>query len=117
MFFTISNLKSARKYKLQRVELSRKQFLLAPANLYCNFHILFKYILYTMLYSVYIHTVLSMLPFLFYSSRLKAGVVHSRDLFLLFKMLIIGQLQVQAATAENEEHYTLSNIVRIAFLW
>ena len=29
-------------------------------------------------------------------------------------MLIIGQLQVQAATAENEEQYTFSNIIYIA---
>ena len=69
-----------------------------------------------MLYTLYFDTVLSMLPFLFYSSHLKAGAIHASDSSLIRKMLIIGKLQVQAATAENEGQYTLSNIIYIAFL-
>ena len=70
-----------------------------------------------MIYTVYFHTLLSMLLFLFYWSQLKAGAVHSSDSSLFRKMSIIGQLQVQAVTAENEKQYTLSNIIYIAFLW
>ena len=69
-----------------------------------------------MLYTVYFHTLSPMLSFLFYWSQLKAGAVHSSDSSLFRKMLIIGQLQAHAATAENEEQYTLSNIIYIAFL-
>ena len=68
-----------------------------------------------MLYTVYFHTVLPMLPFLFYWSYLKAGAIHSSHSSLFRKMSIIGQLQVQTATAENEKQYTLSNIIYIAF--
>ena len=64
---------------------------------------------------VKILTVLSLLPFLLYRSHLKAGTVHSSDLSLSHKSLIIGQSNIPAATAENEEQYTLSNIIYIAF--
>ena len=64
-----------------------------------------------MLYTVYFHTALSTFSFLFYWSHFKAGVVHSSDSSLFRKMSIIGQLQVQAARAENEEQYTLSKQV------
>ena len=64
---------------------------------------------------VKIHTVLSLLPFLLYRSHLKTGTVHSRDLSLSHKSLIIGQSNIPAATAENKEQDTLSNIIYIAF--
>ena len=69
----------------------------------------------TMLSTVYFHTVLPMFPFLFYWLHFKAGTVHLSDLSLFRKILIIDQLKVQDATAENEEQYTLSNIICIAF--
>ena len=55
------------------------------------------------------------LSFSFFCSYLKAGAVHSNDSSLFRKMSIIGQLQVQTATAENEKQYALSNIIYIAF--
>ena len=56
-----------------------------------------------------------MFPFLFYWSYLKAGTVHSNNSSLFRKRSIISQLNVPAATAENEEQYTLSNIIYIGF--
>ena len=55
------------------------------------------------------------------SFLLKAAPAHSSDSFLFWKMPIIGQLNVPTAAAENEEQYTLSNIIYIgfqnSFLW
>ena len=55
-----------------------------------------------------------MFPF-FYWSHLKAGAVHSNDLSLFGKRSIIGQLNVKVAATENEEQYTLINIIYIGF--
>ena len=44
---------------------------------------------------------------------MKAGTVHLSNSALLCKMLIIGQANVSAATAENKDQYTLSNIIYI----
>ena len=57
-----------------------------------------------------------MFPFFFYCSHLKTGTVHSRDSSLIRKRSIISQLHVRAAAAENEEQYTLNNIIYIKFL-
>ena len=92
-----------------------KQPILASANSYCNFHILFIHKLYATLSIVKLHTVLSMFRFLFNWSHLKAGTVHSSDLSLSRKRSIIGQVNVTVATAENEEQYTLSNIIYTGF--
>ena len=62
------------------------------------------------------HAVLSMFLFLYYWSHLKADAFHLSDSSLFRKKSIIGQLNVQAATAENQEKYIfLSNIMYIAF--
>ena len=65
--------------------------------------------------TVYFLIVFPMFRFLFYLSHLKEGAVHSSDSSLFRKLSIISQLKKQAATAENEERYTLSNIIYIAF--
>ena len=52
---------------------------------------------------------------LFYWSHLTVGTVPSSDSSLFRKSSTIGQLNVHAAAAENEEQYTLSNILYIAF--
>ena len=114
LFFTISNFKSASTYKWRRVVLLRKLFyseisklvLLLPSS----FHIL-----YTILFTVYFYTILSMFLFLFHWSHLKAGAVPSSDSYLFRKRSTISQLNVQAATAKNEQQYTLSNRLCIAF--
>ena len=59
--------------------------------------------------------VLFMFLFLFYSSHLKVCTVHSSNSFLFCERSIIGQLNIPAATAENEEQYTYSNIIYIGF--
>ena len=64
---------------------------------------------------MYFHTVLSMFPFLFWFWHFKAGAVHSSYSSLFRKKSIISQLNVQIATAENEEQYTLSNKICIVF--
>ena len=56
-----------------------------------------------------------MLAFLFYQSHLKTGAVNQTIHSCFCKRLSIGQLNVQAETAEKEEQYTLSNIVYITF--
>ena len=56
-----------------------------------------------------------MFPFLFYWLRLKAGVFQSSDSSLFQKRSAMGQLNVLAATAENEEQRTLRNKIYIAF--
>ena len=88
-----------------------KQFFLASA---CNFHILLIYYVYTILSIGNFHTVLSMFPFLFYWSHLKTGV-HSCNSSLFRKMSIIGQSNVPARTAKNDEQYFLNKITYIGF--
>ena len=48
-------------------------------------------------------------------SMMKAGTVHFSNSTLFCQRLIIGQLNVPAATAENEEQYIFSNITYIEF--
>ena len=79
------------------------QFILEPANSYCNFHILFIY--YVLYFPLCTSHSTSIFPFLFYWSHLKVGAVPSKDSPLFRKSLTIGQLNVQSATAENEEQY------------
>ena len=43
------------------------------------------------------------------------GTVHLSNSSLFHETLIIGQLNVPAATAENEEQYNFSNIIYIGF--
>ena len=57
----------------------------------------------------------SILPFLFSWSHLKAGTVYSSNSSLFHKRSIIGQLNEPAATAANEEQYTLSDIIYFGF--
>ena len=54
------------------------------------------------------HTLLSMSPFLFYQSHPKAGAVNQIIHPCFCKMLTISQRNVQVATAEDEEQYTLT---------
>ena len=54
-------------------------------------------------FTVYFHSVISMYPFHPCQSHLKANAVNQAIL------LTIAQSHVQAATAENEEQYTMSN--------
>ena len=49
-----------------------------------------------------------------YRSHLKGDAVHLSDPSLFRKRSIIGQLNLQAATAGNQEQYTLSNKMYIA---
>ena len=56
-----------------------------------------------------------MFPFLIYWLYLKGGAVQSSDLALFREKLTVGQLNVQAAATENEEQYTLSNIIYMTF--
>ena len=114
LFFTMSNFKNASTYKWRRVVQLRKLFysgisklvLLLPSS----FHILC-----TILFTVYFYTIFSMFLFLFHWSHLKAGAIPSSDSYLFRKRSTIGQLNVQAATAKNEQQYTLSNRLCIAF--
>ena len=74
------------------------------------------HILCTILSIVNFHTVLSIFLFLFYWSHLNAGAIHSSsNSSLCRKRSIMVQLNVQAAAAENEKRYTLSNIIYIEF--
>ena len=89
------------------------QFILEPANSYCNFHILFVY--YVLYFPLCTSHSTFRIPFLFHWSHLTVGAVPSSVSFLFRKSSTIGQLNVQFATAENEEQYTLSNILYITF--
>ena len=87
-----------------------KQVILASANSYCNFRIFFiYYVLYFPVWTSKLY--FPCFPFVFYCSHLKAGTVHSSDSSLIGKRSIISQLHVQAATAKNEEQYTLNNVI------
>ena len=114
LFFTISDLKSARTCKSLWVVLSRKPVYsgISKLILQCpySFHILC-----TILSTVYLHTVLSIFPFLFYKSHLKAGAVQLSISFSLCIRSTIDQLNAQATTVENKQQYTLCNIIYIAF--
>ena len=112
LFFTISNLKSVKKYKSRRLLLSRKTFYLGISKLILKCSYSF-HILCTTLSIVEFHTELSIFPFLSYWSPL--STVRSRDSFLFRKKSIICLLNVSAATAENKEQYTLINIIYIVF--
>ena len=48
-------------------------------------------------------------------SLIAFAIAHSSNSSLFRKRSIIGQLNVPAATAENEEQYTFSNIIYIGF--
>ena len=54
-----------------------------------------------------LHTLLSMSPFPFYQSHPKAGAVNEIIRPCFCKRFTIGQRNVQAATAEDEEQYSL----------
>ena len=57
-----------------------------------------------------------MYPFLHYRSHSKAKATNQAILFCFRKRLNIDQSNIQTAMAENEEQYTLSNIIYIEFL-
>ena len=116
LVFTIRNLESAKTYKSRRVLLSLKQFILTPANSYCKLDI---FVIYNVLYfSLWTSTLyflcfplffidwFSMFPFPFCWSHLKADTAHSVNSSLFRKRSIIGQLNVTAETADNEESNT-----------
>ena len=54
---------------------------------------------------MYFHNVLSVFIFHFYWLHLKEGAVKSSISSLFYIRSAIGQLNVQAATAENEEYF------------
>ena len=82
-----------------------KQFILTSANPYYNFHILFiYYILYFPLGTCTLY--FPCFSFFLIDCTWKHAV-HFSDLYLFRKRSIIGQLNVQATTAENQEQYTL----------
>ena len=112
--FIISNLKSARTYEWRQVVLSRKPVHSGISKFIMQFPYSF-HILCIILSTVYYHTVLFGLPFLFLWSHLKVDPVPSSDWSLFCKRSTIVQLNVQVAIAENEEQSTLSNILYIAF--
>ena len=95
------------------------QFILASANSYRNFHMLFIYcVLYFPLctFSLYFPCLaLLLLFFFFFWIALESRCCQSSDFSLFHKSPTIGQLNVQAVTAENEEQYTLSTTIYIAF--
>ena len=106
-----------------------KQFILVSANSYCHFRILFRY--YVLYFQLWTSTLyfpcflfcfidqLSVFPFIFYWSHLKAGTVHLSDSSVSrFTPLFIHHSSdppAPAATAENEEQYNLGNIIYIGF--
>ena len=53
--------------------------------------------------------------FLLYRSHSKANATNQAILFCFRKRLNIDQSKIQTATAENEEQYTMSNIIYIEF--
>ena len=114
LFFTTSNLKSAKTFKSRRVLLSRKTGFSGISKLILRFPYAFD-LLCTIFSIVNFQTVLPMFVFLFYWSHLKAGAVHLSDSSLFRKRSIVGQLNVQAAATENQEQYTLSNIIHTLF--
>ena len=82
-----------------------KQFILVSGN--CNVHIIFIY------YVIYcsFHVSLSFFLISFESMY----TIHSSNPAFFCKRSIIDQFNIPAATAENEEQYTYSNIMYIGF--
>ena len=67
----------------------------------------------TILFTVHFHAVISMFHFLCYWSHSKA--INSSLFLLKIYHRSVNQSNVQAVTVENEEEYTLSNIIYIKF--
>ena len=88
------------------------QFILESAGSYCNFHISFMY--HVLCFPV-CNFFLYFPYFPFFFTDVKVGAVPSSDSSLFQKGMTISQLNVQVSTAANEERYTLSNILYIAF--
>ena len=90
------------------------QFIFAAAKTYCNFHILFMYCsLYFPLRTFTLHFLCF---FFFFIDRHSKAVAVNQTIYLCFcKRSTICKLNVQAATAVDEEQYTLSNIIYITF--
>ena len=112
--FTISNLKSTRTHKGWRVELSCKPLtILESANSYRN-SIFFSYAMYYTFHCVFLHCI-SHVSLSFLLIALESMYYPSSISFLFRKRSTIGHLNVQFATAENEEQYILSIILYITF--
>ena len=113
LFFIISHLKSARKNKSWRVVLSPKPVYSSISKLICNFYNL---VIYHVLYFPPCTSTLQFpcFPF-FYNGRTWKQVLLLLCFVLFRKRSNIAQLIVQAATAGNEEQFTLSNIIYITF--
>ena len=122
--FTIWNVQSAVTCESGRVP-PRKSFYFSISKLilyflYC-FHVpcavlfsVLSCIPSTVLFTVYLHIVVSMFRFLCYWSHSKANAVDQTiQLDFIKDLPSITQSNLQAATAENEEQYTLSNIIYI----
>ena len=117
LFFPISNLKRLRTNKSRRVVLSRIPVYSGIRKLILWFPYSF-HIRCTILSTVYFYTLLSMFPFLFNWSLLKAGAVQSSDLSLFCTRSTIGQLNEQDAIEqyaidEYEEQYISCNKIYI----
>ena len=82
-----------------------KQFIIISAHSYCNIHYPYTFhVLCIILSIINFHTVLFMFLFLFDWLHLKVDAIHLSDSSLFRKRSIKGHLNVQAVTAENEEH-------------
>ena len=99
--FYKSNLKSAKTYKSPWVLPSSKTAYYGISKL--------------IMQCPYSFRILCDILFPFFFVHLKVCTVHSRTSSLFCKRSIIGQLNIPAATAENEEQYTYSNIIYIGF--
>ena len=106
LFFTNQILKLQKQINHREHCHHVKQFILASANS-CNVHILFIcYVIYCTF-----HVSFSFLLIALESMY----TVHSNNPSLFCQRSIIGRLKKPAATAENEEKYTYSNIIYIGF--
>ena len=81
------------------------QFILASQS-YIVISIAFLCTIYT--FQCVLHTLLSLSTFLFYQSHPKAGAVNQIIHPCFCKRLTIGQRNVEAATGEYQEQYTLT---------
>ena len=83
-----------------------KQFIMTSANSYCNIHYPYTFHMLCIYFPLGSSTLfLPCLSFFFIDqSHLKADAIHLSDSSLFHKRWIMGQLNVQAVTAENEEH-------------
>ena len=102
-YFTISNLKRAKTCKSRRVFVSSKTVCSGISKFLLQFQCFFRILCNIRC------------TFHFYWSHLKADTVHSSNSSLFRKRSIIGQLNVPAGTAENQEHYTMSKTIYIGF--